>query len=116
MFDHGADSINAATIALASASIMQEGCSRYMPILTMCITFGFFLATLEHYYCGKLELGMFNGVSDACLFVYYVGLTSAFFGCEVWQQKRSFGISMYEMIFYGAIIMSLITGFFKYFF
>jgi len=94
---------------------MQTGCTWYMPLLTMWVTLGFFLATLEEYYCGKLDLGIINGVSDACIAVYIVGGLSAVYGCGVWQPKTFIGISLYESIFYTALIMVIITAFFKYF-
>lgn len=87
-----------------------------MPLLAMFITLGFFLATLEEYYCGKLDLGIINGVSDACVAVYIVGGLTAYFGCGIWQPKRYFGLSLYDTIFYLALVMITVTAIFKYIF
>ncbi len=109
MVDHGADSINSIMLPLAACSLMQVGRSWYLPLTTICLTSGFYFATLQQYYCGRLDLPIINGVSDGCVIVYVVGLVSAFFGCDVWKSQAAFGLNIGQLVIMGLAIMTVPT-------
>ena len=97
MFDHGADSINAVLLAITISSIIQLGTTWCATLFMLCLTSGFYFATLEEYYCGRLDLPIINAVSDGCVFIYAVGLVSAFFGCNIWKAQGMFGFSVAQL-------------------
>lgn len=80
-----------------------------VPVVLIAITSGFYAATLEEYYCGRLDLPLLNGVSDGCLFIYAIGLVSAFIGTPAWQTKLFFNLTMTEIFSIALLTGSIIT-------
>jgi len=107
MVDHGTDSINTVILPLAAASIMQIGRSWYVAIGVACLSAGFYFATLEEYYTGRLDLPNPNGVSDGCVAVYLIGLLSAIFGCQMWKTPFIFGLNIGQSVFVLTFVLSI---------
>ena len=84
MFDHGADGWNAVMLSMTICTIFQIGRCWYLPLFWLTLTAGFYFATLEEYYCGSLDLGAINAVSDGAVLVFIVGVVSAFTGSGCW--------------------------------
>lgn len=80
-----------------------------VPATLIAITSGFYAATLEEYYCGRLDLPLLNGVSDGCIFIYAIGLISAFMGISAWQTKLFFNLTMTEIFVITLSAGSIIT-------
>ena len=75
LFDHGTDSINTVLLSLVVPALLQTGISWPSIAFGVCIMTGFYSATLEQYYVGKLNLPVINGVSDACVII--IGIETA---------------------------------------
>jgi len=79
------------------------------PLILIAITCGFYAATLEEYYCGRLDLPLFNGVSDGCVIVYAIGLISGFTGFSYWNTKLFYQVTVAETFVIAFSLASAIT-------
>ena len=113
MFDHGADAINAFFLSISLCTITGFGSSYYFPLTVICLTTGFFFATLEEYYCGRLDLPAFNGVSDGCVLIIFMGILSGIFGCGIWHMNIAFGLSLGQCVAWVLYLAAIPTIFMK---
>jgi ethanolaminephosphotransferase len=112
MFDHGADALSSVTLSMSLASLLGFIGSAYYVFIIIAITTGFFFATLEEYYCGRLDLPPFNGVSDGCVLIVLVGILSGIFGCRTWSLKIFSSVSIGHLLlwaFFLSFILTIIT-------
>ncbi len=112
LFDHGADSLNTILLALSACSIMQVGPTWYFAAFVVSMAIGFYFATLEVYYVGKLDLPVINAVSDGCVLVFAICILSAITGSYICHKRV--GSSMWRTIAIGGVtrgqlILSLAT-------
>lgn len=80
----------------------------YIPIALIALTSGFYAATLEEYYCGRLDLPLFNGVSDGCVVVYAIGLISGFANSGVWSAELLLGFSVSDVLLLAVVVCSAV--------
>jgi ethanolaminephosphotransferase len=107
--DHGADAINAVMLPMSLIPMIYLESKWFTPLILISITCGFYAATLEEYYCGRLDLPLFNGVSDGCVMVYAIGLISGLAGSSYWKTKLFYQLTMSEIFILAFFIASLIT-------
>ena len=84
VFDHGVDCFAAGVLPLIFSRILQVGDNMIAKIFFFAIYQAFYLATLEHYYLGRLILPPINGVSDGCVFVTPFCIYTAYVGNNFW--------------------------------
>eukprot|EP00826_Nyctotherus_ovalis_P042958 TRINITY_DN448_c0_g1_i18.p1 TRINITY_DN448_c0_g1~~TRINITY_DN448_c0_g1_i18.p1 ORF type:complete len:373 (-),score=71.90 TRINITY_DN448_c0_g1_i18:64-1182(-) len=110
MFDHGADSINTVSLSISLVCLVGVGQTWYFPLVLLGLITGFFFATLEEYYCQRLDLGVINGVSDGCLMIYAIGILSGIYGVELWTMEVFNGWSLIDMVCFVFFICSVLTA------
>lgn len=81
----------------------------YFALVVMGITTGFFFATLEEYYCGRLDLPPLNGVSDGCVLIVGVGVLSGIFGCAMWSVKIFSTVSLGHVLVLAFLAAAVLT-------
>lgn len=114
LFDHGADSVNTVSLAISLACLVGVGQTWYFPLVLLGLVAGFFFATLEEYYCHRLDLGVINGVSDGCLMIYAIGVLSGIYGVELWTMEVLNGWSLIDMVCFVFFICSVLTAMGRY--
>ena len=80
LFDHGADSLNTALLAMTLSTLIQNGITWYLAVCFVILTTGFCFSTYEEYYTGKLILPTVNAVSDGCFIIFAASAISAISG------------------------------------
>ena len=78
--------------------MIRFGTTWCTPLTLVALTFGFYAATLEEYYCKRLDLPLINGVSDGCVIVYFIGIMSGLGGKEVWEIEVFYGFTFAQLI------------------
>ncbi len=109
LFDHGADALNCVLFTMTVTSLFQTGKNWQLIAFFVCVTMGFYTATLEEYYCGRLDLGVVNAVSDGCVLMYAIGIVSAVFGCGVWTAVKFHGYTLVEILIGVFVVLAIVA-------
>jgi len=109
MFDHGTDALSSVTLSMSLASLLGLIGTGYHVLIVICITMGFFFATLEEYYCGRLDLPPFNGVSDGCVLIVLIGILSGIFGYSIWSLKVFSSVTIGYILVWGFTLSAILT-------
>ena len=95
--------------------MIHLGTTWYTPLAVIALTFGFYAATLEEYYCKRLDLPLINGVSDGWVIVYFIGIMSGLGGREVWEIEVFYGFTFAQLIVIAVSIAAGPTAALKYY-
>lgn len=87
LFDHGCDAVTTSLLSLTIASSLQIGTHWSIFFILLSTLIAFYLAQLEEYHTGTLELWYFN-VTEAQLFTMSLYLLTAFLGLIFIQVKN----------------------------
>ena len=98
LFDHGADACNTVLIVMSLAALFQAGNGWPLHLLFVPVISGFFFATLEEYYTGKLDLPSINAVSDGAVLILVIHLISAFAGIILHSRPKAAGYGLIQFI------------------
>ena len=83
LFDHGCDSLTTAFLALSVGGLLQLGRTWMFGLFGFSLLNGFYFATLEQYYTGKLLLPIVNGPSDGPVIIIAIFIASGIYGQDI---------------------------------
>jgi len=85
LFDHGCDAVTSSLLTITIASTLQIGNGWLVFFILMVSLSAFYLAQMEEYHTGTLDLWYFN-VTEAQLFTMLLYLVTAAIGPEFWNE------------------------------